>query len=113
MPLKGILWVGSARDEIREFPDDARQAAGHQLDKVQRGLEPSDWKPMPPIGPGALELRIHDSIEHRVIYIAKFTEAVYVLHAFPKKSRKTTARDIDLARGRFREVLRWRRQNGL
>lgn len=82
--------------------------AGHQLDLVQHGLEPADWKAMAGIGPGVYELRIHTAVEHRVFYVAKFEEGVYVLHAFQKKTRQTPQREMDLARERFREVLRSR-----
>ena len=81
---------------------------GFQLRLVQRELEPHDWKPMASIGPGVREIRVHSAMEHRILYIAKFAEAVYVLHAFEKRSRKTAQRDIELARQRFQELLAWR-----
>lgn len=66
------------------------------------------------IGPGAYELRIHTTLEHRVCYVAKFEEGIYVLHAFEKKTQQTTRRDLTLARERFRAVLRSRQtQNRL
>ena len=69
----------------------ARRAAGYQLERVQSGLEPADWRPMKGIGAGVCEIRIHGAVEHRVLYVATFPEAVYVLHAFEKKSRRTHA----------------------
>jgi phage-related protein len=72
------VWVGSSREELRVFAKDARQRAGYELYQLQRGLDPSDWKPMPVVGPGVREIRIHTRREHRVIYIAKFEEGVYV-----------------------------------
>jgi phage-related protein len=75
---------------------------------VQRGLEPNDWKPMPSVGPGVQEIRIHTGAEHRVFYIAKFAEAVYVLHAFEKRRRPTSKDDLDLARHRLRLLLHQR-----
>lgn len=84
--------------------------AGHQLDLVQQGLEPHDWKTMVGIGPGVHELRIHTAVEQRVFYVANFEEGIYVLHAFQKKTRKTPQREMELARERFREVLRSRRR---
>lgn len=75
---------------------------------VQQGLEPADWKAMGDVGPGVYELRIRTSVEHRVFYVAKFAEGVYVLHAFQKKTRQTAQRDLELARERYREVLRQR-----
>ena len=107
-----MLWLGTARDDLRGFPADARQVAGFQLWRVQRGLEPNDWKPMPVVGLGVREIRVRTDLEHRVIYLAKFNEAVYVLHAFQKRSQRTPKPDLDLARQRLRELLKRRRQRG-
>ena len=105
--MKPIVWVGSCRDDLRSFPDAARQSAGFQLSKVQFGELPDDWKPMTSVGAGVCEIRIRDeSGAYRVMYVARLNDAVYVLHAFQKKTRKTTARDIDLARLRFRSIGR-------
>ena len=93
---------------IGDFPDAARQIAGFQFWRVQRGLEPNDWKPMPSVGPGVQEIRIHAGAEHRVFYVAKFPEAVYVLHAFEKRTRGTRKDALDLARHRFRLLLHQR-----
>ena len=109
---KPLLWLGSSRDDIRAFPEDARRLAGFQLRRVQHGLEPNDWKAMPTIGPGVREIRIHTALEHRIVYIARFAEAVYVLHAFEKRSRKTPRRDLDLARQRLQQLLLHRRRHG-
>ncbi|TAL24131.1 MAG: type II toxin-antitoxin system RelE/ParE family toxin, partial [Nitrospirae bacterium] len=87
--MKPMNFIGSSLDELRNFPDDARRAAGFELYAIQCGLEPSDWKPMPSIGRGVREIRIHVMGEWRIIYVAKFEDAVYVLHSFQKKSRKT------------------------
>ena len=73
--------------------------------RVQQGLEPNDWKPMPSVGPGVREIRIHTGLEHRVFYVTKFTEGVYVLHAFEKRTRKTPKRELELARDRFRGLV--------
>lgn len=97
------------RDDLRRFPADARQVAGFQLWRVQRGLEPSDWKPVPAVGLGVREVSVHTGLEHRVVYPAKVDEAVYVLHAFQKRSQRTAKRDVDLARQRLRELLKQRR----
>jgi phage-related protein len=89
---------------------DARQDAGYQLDKVQRGLQPDDFKPMPTIGKGVEEIRIRDDLGiYRVIYTARFADAVFVLHAFEKKTQRTSQRDIEIAKARFREMMRGRR----
>ena len=112
MPDKALSWLGSSRDDIRAFPEDARRLAGFQLRRVQQGLEPNDWRPMRAIGPGVEEIRIHTTREHRVIYVAKFAEAVYVVHAFETRSRKTPRRDLDLARQRLQQFLLQRRGRG-
>jgi phage-related protein len=91
-------------DDLRNFPDEARRGAGFELRAVQNGLEPSDWKPMRTVGPGVKEIRIHVLSEWRVIYVAQRNDAVYVLYAFQKKSRKTSQQDIELARRRYRQI---------
>jgi len=108
--MKPLFWVGSALQNLRAFPDAAKRRAGHELHLVQEELEPDDWKSMASVGPGVYELRIHTGVEHRVFYVAKFEEGVYVLHAFEKRTRQTAQRDIDLARERYREVLRDRQR---
>jgi len=108
MADKPLIWLGDSREAIRGFPDGARQIAGFQLWRVQRGLEPNDWKPMPSVGQGVEEIRIHTGAEHRVLYVAKFVEAVYVLHAFEKRTRRTPKDDVDLARHRLRLLLNQR-----
>lgn len=107
--MKPVTWLGDSRKTVREFPDVARQRAGTELLAVQLGDSPSDWKPMPTVGQGVNEIRIHASNEYRVIYIAKFAEAVYVLHAFEKKTRQTPKQDIELAARRYRELMSRRR----
>ena len=92
---------------MRDFPNDARREAGHELYQVQKGHDPSDWKPMPTIGAGVREIRIRDADgAYRVIYVATFADAIHVLHAFQKKSRKTAQRDLDLAMTRLRQLKR-------
>lgn len=105
---KPIAWLGPSLDDLREFPDDARREAGHQLDRIQGGLVPDDWKPMPTVGPGVAELRIRTGRAHRVFYLAKFDEAVYVLHAFEKKSQKTSALDLETGQRRYKELIAFR-----
>ena len=102
--MKPLNFVGSTLDDLRNFPDEARRAAGFDLRAVQSGLEPSDWKSIHVIGPGVNEIRIHVLGEWRIIYFAKLRDAVYVLHAFQKKTRKTSRHDIDLARKRYRQI---------
>lgn len=94
---------------MQAFSRDARRLAGVQLRRIQQGLEPFDWKPMTVVGPGVREIRVHTALEHRVLYVAKFGEAVYVLHAFEKRTRRALQRDVDLARQRLHELLALRR----
>jgi phage-related protein len=102
--MKPLHFVGSSLDDLRDFPEEARRAAGFELRAVQNGLEPSDWKPMQMIGHGVNEIRIHVLGEWRVIYVAEPHDAVYVLHAFQKKTQKTSRHDTDLARQRYRQI---------
>ncbi|MES9856621.1 MAG: type II toxin-antitoxin system RelE/ParE family toxin [Sedimenticola sp.] len=105
--MKEIEFLGDSLDQIRDFSQDAKQDVGFQLDKVQRGEEPDDWKPMNTIGSGVSEIRIKDADGiYRVIYLAKLEDAVYVLHAFQKKTQKTRKADIDLASRRLKRLLR-------
>jgi phage-related protein len=104
MMVRPLRFVGSSLDELRNFPDEARRGAGFELRAVQNGLEPRDWKPMRAVGPGVQEIRIHVLGEWRVIYVAQRNDAVYVLHAFQKKSRKTSRQDIELARQRYQQI---------
>jgi phage-related protein len=102
---KGIKFCGAALDELRAFPNLARRDAGYQLDKVQNGRDPSDWKPMTTVGGGVREIRIRDaSGAFRVLYVAKFAETVYVLHCFQKKTQATSKIDLDLAAKRYRDL---------
>ncbi|MFN0164101.1 MAG: type II toxin-antitoxin system RelE/ParE family toxin [Burkholderiales bacterium] len=103
--VKAVEFVGSSLDDLRAFPLGARRACGYQIEKVQRGRDPDDWKPMSSVGPGARELRVRsDDGAYRVIYIASFADAVYVLHCLQKKSQKTAKSDIELARTRLRKL---------
>jgi phage-related protein len=108
---KQIRWVGSAYDDLLGFPKDARQEAGFQLGKVQAGLEPADWKPFDDVGAGTREIRIRDaSGAYRVMYVAKFEEAIYVLHCFLKKTQVTSKQDKTIAKVRYRAVVRARKK---
>ena len=108
--MKPICFLGHSLASLREFPEEARQDAGYQLDRVQRGQQPRDFKPMPAIGKGVEELRVWDEGgTYRVIYVARLAEAVYVLHAFQKKTQATSRRDIEMAKSRFAELMRGRR----
>lgn len=101
---KPIQWLGNSLDNVREFSEEGRYHTGRELRRVQSGEMPTDWKPMITIGPGVAEIRIHTENEYRVIYIAKFEEAIYVLHGFAKKSQQAPKRDLDLAAKRYKEL---------
>ena len=110
MPDKPVFWIGSARDDLRAFPEEARYKAGVRLRAVQRGEAPLDFKPMPTVGKGAFEIRIRTDAAYRLFYVAKFDEVIYVLHAFQKKTQKTSKRDIQLGQRRYKEMLRYREE---
>ena len=102
--MKPVSWVGNSRQAVKGFPETARQRIGRQLARVQDGLEPDSWKPMPSIGIGVSEIRVRENGAYRLIYVANFSEAIYVLHAFEKNTRKTLKTDVDLARARYRAL---------
>ena len=105
--MKPVSFLGNSVDELRAFPDGARREAGFQIDRLQRGLDPYDWKPMKSIGAGVREIRVKEaSGAFRLIYVATLSEAIYILHAFQKKTSATARRDLSLAANRFRELMR-------
>lgn len=107
---KELRWVGSSFDDLLEFPREARRTAGFELGKVQAGLEPEDWKPFDVVGAGTREIRIRDITGiFRVMYVAKFEEAIYVLHCFQKKTQATSKHDKEIAEARYRAVVNSRR----
>ena len=105
--MKPLRFLGDSLKRLREFPKHARHDAGYQLDRVQRGYRPADCKPLPAIGPGVEEIRVwDDSGTYRVVYTARLSGAVYVLHAFQKKTQATANREIHVAKRRFAELIR-------
>lgn len=105
-----IRWVGSSYADLIAFPREARREAGFQLGKVQAGLEPTDWKPFDKLGAGTREIRLKDeSGIYRVMYVAKFAEAIYVLHCFQKKSQATSKQDKRIVEARYRAVVNARK----
>jgi len=104
--LKPLEFLGSSQKDLREMPADVRHALGLELLTVQFGGEPSDFKPMPEVGAGAYEIRYRDRANgaFRVMYVAKFADAVYVLHAFQKKTQQTAQYDLDLAAKRYKMI---------
>lgn len=103
--LKPIMWLGDSLARLRSAPADIRSDAGYQLDLVQRGESPADFRPMPGVGPGVMEIRLHGDNEFRVFYVARFDEAVCVLHCFVKKTQATRKADIDLGKRRYGALL--------
>jgi|SRR5579859_6997432 len=104
--VKPLKFIGTAYADLVAFPREVRREAGFQLDRVQQGREPHDWKPMNTVGSGVQEIRLQDAGgAFRVIYVAKLAAAVFVLHCFQKKTQKTEQRDLDLAAKRYRELL--------
>jgi phage-related protein len=106
-PLKVLKFRGSALSDLRAFPLSARREAGYQLDKVQNGQLPTDWKPMGTIGQGVQEIRIRDETgAFRVIHVARFNDAVYVRHCFQKKTEKSSRIDLDMAARRYADLVK-------
>ena len=103
--MRPAHFVGTAREDLAAFPETARRRAGYELFMVQVGREPKDFKPLPGVGRGACEIRVRDDAgAFRVIYVARFEDAVYVLHAFQKKTRRTSRPDIELAAARYKSI---------
>ncbi|MBF0166889.1 MAG: type II toxin-antitoxin system RelE/ParE family toxin [Alphaproteobacteria bacterium] len=102
--MKPLIWLGNSLKTVSAFEPVARREAGYQLHRLQEGKDPSDWKPMSSVGLGVREIRIHTGRAYRLLYVAKFREGIYVLHAFEKKTMKTPAADIDLAARRFKAI---------
>jgi len=88
-----------------KIPPNARSEIGYQLSLIQAGNSASEWRPIPLVGTGVIEIRVHADQEYRVFYVAKFAEAVYVLHVFAKKTRKASSLDVELGKKRYRELL--------
>jgi phage-related protein len=107
IPPRKVKFCGGSRADLRRFSEGARREAGQRLFQVQMGETPDDWKPMESVGPGVREIRIRDeSGIYRVMYVAKFSDAIYVLHCFQKKTQKTAPGDLELAKRRYKELVR-------
>lgn len=107
---KEIRWIGSSYNDLLAFPDESRRQAGFQLAKVQAGLDPDNWKPFDIVGAGTREIRVNEQEgAFRVMYVAKFVEAVYVLHCFHKKTQATSRQDREIAEARYRAVANVRK----
>jgi len=104
--MRKVVFEADTLVRIRELPEAARQRAGYEIDRVQRGMEPDNWKPFPAIGQGVREIRIQVGRQFRIIYVAKFAGYVHVLHIFEKKSQKTRPSEIVLAKSRLQQVVK-------
>jgi phage-related protein len=105
--MKDLQWVGSSFEDIKEFPKKVLKEVGYELDRVQKGLDPNNWKPFNSIGSGVKEIRIRDTDGiYRVIYIAKFEESVYILHCFQKHTQTTSKQDKKIAQDRYKDIIR-------
>jgi phage-related protein len=103
--MNKLIWMGSSREDLRAFPRQARREMGYQLENVQEGVDPDDWKPMSTVGSGVREIRARESSgAFRCIYLATRPEGIYVLHCFQKKTQRTSRQDLDLAARRFKAI---------
>lgn len=109
--MKKVIYVGSAQKDIEAFPVKARQRIVTALTVISAELElsPKEFKYMPTVGTGCYELRLKIDRQYRVFYVAKFHEAIYVLHAFVKKTEQTSKTDITLGADRYKSLLAYRR----
>lgn len=103
--MKALYFVGGSREDLRDFPKSAKHEAGIDLMRIQNGLEPRNWRPMPTVGKGVREIRerVAEGV-FRIFYVVEGAEAVYVLHAFQKKTQKTPQADIDLGKDRYKSI---------
>ena len=108
---KELHWLGSSRRSVKSFPKDTKKILGRELDQIQLGGLPGDWRPMPEVGSGVMEIRIHRPGEYRIFYIANYPEAVYVLHAFQKKTQATSEKDKQIGIKQYAELQNVRQQN--
>jgi phage-related protein len=111
MTDKPIEWIGAAKKDLMDFSDDARRQAGFELRSIQQGDLASDFKPMSTVGKGVEEICIRTDEAYRIFYVARFEEAVYVLHAFQKKTQKTSRSDIELGQQRYKQMLQQRQDD--
>ena len=103
---KPVAWLGSSLNDLSDFPTEARRKIGFQLNRVQGGLEPDDWKPFGTVGAGVEELRVRAANnQYRCLYVARFEDVIYVLHCFVKKEQKTSSRDIEVAKQRYKLLI--------
>ncbi len=107
--MRTVVFEGSTLDVLRQFPDDVRLRAGYEIDRVQRDMEPENWKPFPSVGKGVREIRIQMGQQFRIMYLVKFENKVHILHVFEKKTQKTRSTDIEIAKTRLKALIRRQR----
>jgi phage-related protein len=107
-PVRPLLWVASSKRDYREFPPHVQDTLGFEQFLTQTGQHPPSAKPLKGLGSGTIELvEDFDGNTYRAVYTVRFRQAVYVLHAFKKKSRrgiKTPQSDIELIKRRLRDA---------
>lgn len=103
---KKVEFVGTSKNDLSAFPKSAKAVAGFQLHQLEKGLDPTRWKPMATVGAGVSEIIINQDDAYRVFYVAKFANAIYVLHAFQKTTQKTSKKDIEIGRQRYEIVTK-------
>lgn len=96
--------MGSSRDDLRAFPEAARRVMGRQILRLQHGLDPDDWKPVKIVGSGVREVRVRTDGQYRAFYVTNIGNAIYILHAFRKKTQKTSPKDVALGQQRFKQI---------
>lgn len=107
---KEVRWVGSSLEDQRALPSEVRRELGFDFRRVQQGKLPRDWKTIKALGSGVMEIRVRLEGAFRLMYVAKYAEAVYVLLVFQKKARKTSELDVAVARRRLALVRRTREE---
>lgn len=103
---KPLTFIGASREELCGFPEGVRITAGKELRSIQKGEDPRHWKPFNEVGAGTREITIDmGGGWFRVMYVAKFEEAVYVLHCFQKKTNETSKQDKQITKNRYQEMI--------
>jgi len=108
---KPIQWIGSSLEDLSNFPESARRKAGFQLRAIQSGEVASDFKSMAIVGLGVEEIRIRVEDAYRIFYVARVEESIYILHAFQKKTQKTSKLDIEIGQKRYQQMLQYRQSH--
>jgi len=106
--LRSVVWLGNAKKNLREFPEEARKLIGDELQLLQFGGMPRDTKPFKGVGSGVLEIAVrYDKDAYRTVVAVQLGKKLYVLHAFQKKSKRgieTPKRDVELIKQRYKEA---------